>query len=194
MGSLTGLQEYLDHQYHISIFDQRMESPELLVIYLHPHRIIRATITENQVFDVTLLIQDGGKEIVPKVGIKLLYSAHLDDSISPLIKMDKKVGQLGLEPILAPKYRHHIKNKTLFPLMKEKEVLVFTLLEGEVVRGILSGFSRYELTVTMKGGSPLTILRHSIYDVRNKKGRSFLKAFQEEHRDWEKSPLFVASE
>lgn len=194
MGTLTGLQEYLDHQYHISIFDQRMESPEPLAIYLHPHRIIRATITQNQVYDVELLIQEGGKEIVPKVGIKLLYSAHLNDSISPLIKMDKKVGQLGQEPILAPSHRHHIKNKTLFPLMKEREVLFFTLLEGEVVRGILGGFSRYELTVTMKGGYSLTILRHSIYDVRNKKGRSYLKAFQEEHRDWEKSPLFVASE
>jgi hypothetical protein len=194
MGTLTGLKEYLDHHYHISIFDQGMESQEPLAIHLHPHRIIRATITENQVFDVKLLIQEGGKEIVPKVGIKLLYSATLAESIDPLIKMDKKVGQLGLEPILAPNYRHHIKNKTLFPLMKDREVLFFTLLEGEVVRGILSEFSRYELTVTMKGGHPLTILRHSIYDVRNKKGRSFLKEFQEEHRDWEKSPLFVASE
>ena len=194
MGTLTGLQEYLDHQYHISIFDQGMVSQEPLAIHLHPHRIIQATITENQVFDVKLLIQKGGKEIIPKVSIKLLYSATFAGSINPLIKTDKKVRQLGLEPILAPNYRHHIKNKTLFPLMKEREVLFFTLLEGEVVRGILNGFSRYELTVNMKGGHPLTILRHSIYDVRNKKGRSFLKEFQEEHRDWEKSPLFVASE
>ena len=194
MGILAGLQEYLDQKYHISIFDHGLESQELFVIHLHPHRIIHAKIIENQVYDVKLLSQEGDKEMTPKVGIKLLYSAAQAESIGPMIKMDKKVDQLGLEPILAPNYRHHIKNKTLFPLMKEKVVLFFTLLEGEVVRGILGGFSRYELTINMKGGHPLTILRHSIYDVRNKKGRSFLKAFQEEHRDWEKSPLFVASE
>jgi hypothetical protein len=46
--------------------------------------------------------------------------------------------------------------------------------------------------VSLKGGFPVTILRHSIYDLRNKKGRCFLKSFQEEHRDWEKSHLFVS--
>ena len=64
------------------------------------------------------------------------------------------------------------------------------MLEGEIIKGIVTDFSRYDVTVSMKGGLPVTILRHSIYDLRNKKGRSFLKAFQEEHRDWEKSPLF----
>ena len=76
--------------------------------------------------------------------------------------------------------------------MKEKEVVLFTLLEGDVLRGIIADFSRYDVTVHLKGGLPVTILRHSIYDVRNKRGRCFLKAFQQEHRDWEKSRLYVA--
>jgi hypothetical protein len=194
MGTLTGLQGYLDARYTFSIFDQGLESKELWEIHLHPHRTIQATVIENQVYDVKLLIQGSGEETVPKVGIKFLYSATLAESFEPLIKEDKKVSQLKLEPILAPAYRHHVKNKSLFPLMKEREVIFFTLLEGEVIRGILLDFSRYELTIGMKGGLPLTVLRHSIYDVRNKKGRSFLKSFQEEHRDWEKSPLFVASD
>jgi len=46
--------------------------------------------------------------------------------------------------------------------------------------------------VSLKGEIPVTILRHSIYDLKNKKGRCFLKSFQEEHRDWEKSRLFVS--
>ena len=76
--------------------------------------------------------------------------------------------------------------------MKDKEVVFFTLLEGEIIRGLITGFSRYEITMSLKNGNPVTILRHSIYDLRNKKGRCFLKKFQEEHRDWEKSPLFVS--
>ena len=77
--------------------------------------------------------------------------------------------------------------------MKEKQVMFFTLLEGEIIRGIIADFSRYEITVILKGGSPITILRHSIYDLRDKRGRCFLKLFQETRTDWEKSNLFVPS-
>ena len=76
--------------------------------------------------------------------------------------------------------------------MKEKQVVFFTLLEGEVIRGVVADFSRYDITVNLKGGVPLTFLRHSLYDVRNKKGRCFLKSFQEKQRDWQKSDLYVS--
>jgi hypothetical protein len=117
---------------------------------------------------------------------------ELADSIQGFIKTDEKVRALGLEPIFSPHKRYFVKNKSLFPLMKEREVVFFTLLEGEMIRGLIAGFTRYDITVHLKGGQPVTILRHSVYDLRNKKGRCFLKRFQEEHRDWEKSPLFVS--
>ncbi len=78
--------------------------------------------------------------------------------------------------------------------MKAREVLFFTLMEGEKIKGILGGFSRYEITVNLKGGFPVYLLRHAVYDLRDKKGRCFLKSFQESRRDWEKSDLFVSSE
>jgi sRNA-binding regulator protein Hfq len=123
----------------------------------------------------------------------LLYPAELAERVRPLIKMEDKVRSLGLQAVPAPGKRSHIKNKSLFPLMKEREVVFFVLLEGEKVRGVISDFSRYEITVTLKGGLPVTLLRHSVHDLRNKRGRCFLKSFQETHRDWEKSPLFVSS-
>jgi hypothetical protein len=89
------------------------------------------------------------------------------------------VQRQGLEPIVSPKERHHIKNKTLFPLMQDREVLFFTLLEGEIIRGLVAAFSRYDLTVSLKGGIPVTVLRHSILDVRDKKGRCYLKTHVE---------------
>jgi sRNA-binding regulator protein Hfq len=76
--------------------------------------------------------------------------------------------------------------------MKDREVVIFTLLEGEVIKGIITAFSRYEITVHLKGGVLVTILRHSVYDLRNKRQRCFLKSFQERHRDWEKNDLYVS--
>ena len=98
----------------------------------------------------------------------------------------------GSEPIVSPSRRRFVKNKSLFPLMKEKEVVLITLLEGEMIRGIIEGFTRYDITINVKGGRPVTVLRHCLYDMRDKRGRCYLKSVQEERRDWEKSPLYVS--
>jgi len=191
MGYLLGLKEYLDETYTNSIFDQALDSKQPWEFFLHGHRVIKARIIKNLKYDLRVVIEDLGEEELPKIQVKLLYSAGLSESLRPLIKVDKKTEALGLSPILLPHQRYFIKNKSLFPLMKEKEVVFFTLLEGEIIRGIVAGFSRYDISVNVKGSMPVTLLRHSIYDLRNKKGRCFLKSFQEEHRDWQKSDLFV---
>ena len=194
MGRLLGIQEYLDKSYNFSIFDKALVSKQPWEIHSYNHRIIKAIVRENLRYDIRIDIDGAGRdELLPKVNIKLLYPEELSILVNPLLKTDKKVRGLELEPILAPHERHHIKNKSLFPLMKEKRVLFFTLIQGEVVRGVTSDFSRYEITVNLKGGIPVTILRHSIYDLSDKKGRCFLKSFQKTAKDWEKSPLFIAS-
>jgi hypothetical protein len=193
MGYLLGLQEYLDEHYGHSVFDQVLNSKKPWEFHVHGHRVIGATVLENLRYDVKLQTEGGQEEeVLPKVQVKCLYTVELADSIRGFIKTDDKVKALGLEPIFSPHKRYFVKNKSLFPLMKEKEVVFFTLLEGEIIRGIITGFTRYDITVNLKGGKPVTILRHSVYDLRNKKGRCFLKHFQEQHRDWEKSPLSVS--
>lgn len=191
MGHLLGLDEYLAKHYEVSVFDKAVASGLPWELRLHGGRSVTATLTENRKWDVTLGPPGQAKEELQKIQVKYLYPADQSRAVKPLVKTDKKVKELALSPILSPRGRYFIKNKSLFPLLKEKEVLFFTLLEGEVIKGILTDFSRYDVTVALKGGLPVTILRHSIYDLRNKKDRSFLKSFQEEHRDWEKSPLFV---
>jgi len=193
MGYLSGLQEYLDEGYNLSIFDQALASGQPWQMHVHGHRIITVKILENLKYDLKVTIEGTGDEILPKTQVKLLYPKDQAGSVTPLIKTDNKVKDLGLDPIISPRNRYHIKNKSLFPLMEERSVVFFTLLEGEIIKGLVAGFSRYEITVNMKGGIPVTLLRHSIYDLRNKKGRCFMKSFQETHRDWEKSPLFVLS-
>jgi hypothetical protein len=191
MGYLAGLQDYLNETYHDSIFDQALESKQPWEFHIHGHQVIQARIKENLVFDLNVDISDQGERVLPKIQIKFVYPSNLTASIRPLIKTDEKIKQLALEPILSPRGRYFIKNKSLFPLMNEKQVVFLYSLEGDVLRGIITDFSRYEITVALKGGNPATILRHSIYDLRDKKGRCFLKSFQEHTRDWEKSGCYV---
>jgi len=192
MGTLLGLQEYLKEHYHISIFDRVLESRDDWVFHFYGERIVRARVLKNFKYDLRLHIDGENEEDHPKTDIKMLYPGDRLDAVRPLLKTDRKVRELGLAPIIPTRMRHHIKNKSLFPLMKERRVLFFTLLEGEVIKGLITGFTRYEITVSLKGEIPVDILRHAVYDLRDKKGRCLLKSFQEAHRDWEKSELFVA--
>ena len=186
-----GLDEYLDEAYALSVFDQVIESKDRWEFHLHGEKIVQARILENMIYDVKIEMEGKGEEELPKIQIKFLYPAELSDTVRKLLKTDKKIKALHLEPIFSPHKRFFVKNKSLFPLMKEKQVLFFKMLEGEIVRGVVTAFSRYEITIHLKGGIPVTIMRYAIYDLRNKKGRCFLKSFQEEHRDWENSELFV---
>jgi sRNA-binding regulator protein Hfq len=113
--------------------------------------------------------------------------------IAEKIKIDSSVRSMGLEAIYSTKGRHFIKNKSLYPLMLDREVLFITLLEGEILRGVIQAFNRYEIQLSLKTGLPVTILRHALYDVRNKKGRSFLKSVQNTQKDWKKSQYFVSA-
>ena len=192
MGYLLGLKEYLDEVYTNSIFDQALDSKQPWEFHLHGDRTVRARVLENLTYEVKVDIEGQGQEDLPKLQVKLLYPADLAELVSPLIKIDKKIMALGLSPIPSPERRYFVKNKSLFPLLKEKQVVFSALLEGEVIKGIIASFSRYDITVNLKGGIPVTILRHSIYDLRNKKGHCFLKSSQEKYRDWEKSELFVS--
>ena len=192
MGFLSGFQEYLTQAYGSSVFDRACESKQPWEFHIHGKNIIRAKILKNLVYDLKIASNDTKETVLSKTDIKMLYPSEVSEAVQPLLKTDKKVTKLAMEPIITPALRRHIKNKSLYPLMKERKVVRLTLLEGEIVKGLITGFSRYEITCSLKGGLPVFILRHSVYDLRDKKGRSFLKSSQERRRDWEKSSLYVS--
>ncbi len=192
MGHLRGLNEYLEEQYARTVFDSAAQSGEPWQLEIHKHKLITATIVRNLTYDLEIRSPDTSEKILPKVNVKFLYPMAVGEQVRPLIKIDKPVQAMNLEPIASPRERYHIKNKSLYPLMHERTVVLFTLLEGEIIKGLVAGFSRYEIVVNLKGGLPITILRHALYDLRDKRGRCYLKTFQEIHRDWHKSDLYVS--
>ena len=190
---LAGFREYLNTAYERSVFERALAAQDLWDCHLHTHRMARLRVTADLIHDLQVDVEGEGPEDLPKLHVKLLYPATQAAAAASLIKLDPRVRAQGLKPTLSPAARHHVKNKSLFVLMKDRDVMFFTLLEGEIVRGIIGDFSRYDVTVNLKGGLPVVVLRHSIYDLRNKQGRCYLKSFQDTHRDWQKSEYFVPS-
>ena len=171
----SSLKQYLEANYANSVFDHVLNAPSPWVYHLHGRQIIHARLVQNDVYDVLLSIDGQPAQAFQKTSIKLLYPVAHEETLVRLIKTDAKAQAAPLDPIISPKDRHHVKNKTLFPLMQQRVVLLITLLEGEIIKGLVQGFSRYDLTISLKGGVPVVVLRHAILDVRDKKGRCYLK-------------------
>jgi hypothetical protein len=189
---LKGFREYLDDNYVYSIFDTALNQQDYWTFHLHEHQLLSAKVTQNLIYDVELSDRNQLVRTIPKTEIKLLYPSDLSSTIKKNIKSDKNVKKLNLQPIISARPRYHIKNKTLYVLMKERQVIYFTLLEGEILRGLIAAFTRYDITVHLKGGIPVTLMRHSIYDLKDKRNRCYLKIHQETCRDWKKSSFYVA--
>ena len=117
----------------------------------------------------------GEEEEIPKLHVKFLYPKKYEEELKKLIKRDPRFKENKSTPIRTPSKRNHIKNKTLYPLMTGKTLLFFATLEGEVLGGIIGGFTRYEVTILGKKGIPVTLLRHAVYDLRDMRKKCYLK-------------------
>jgi len=69
MGFLSGLQEYLKQTYNASVFDQARESRQPWEFHLHGHRVIRANIYKNLVYDLKIKSNDTKETVLSISGI-----------------------------------------------------------------------------------------------------------------------------
>ncbi len=181
---LTGLSEYLEENQYNSIFLGAVEKEDPLCLFLHGGQEQLGKVQNDDKYEFDFLNNEGVLEKIHKVKVKFLCSLSERGEVLKQVKRDEAVAKKSEGPHFSPRFRHHIKNKSLYPLMNRKEVIFFTLVEGEVLRGIITGFSRYEINLNMKQGTPAILMRHSIIDIKDKKGRSYLKSVVEKNKKY----------
>lgn len=182
MEQSDALKNYMDENYERSIFDELQKNGEVWVFHLHGHQTIAGSVKINNKYDLVLKTDTQDRVPLTKHNIKFLYPLEDHEEQKRRIKIDKKVRKEELGPILNPRQRNHIKNKTLFPLMLDKTVLQFTTLEGDIIAGIVGDFSRWEITILGRGGLSVVFLRHAVQDIRDKGDKCYLKSAIEEKR------------
>ena len=191
MGYLRDFRDYLKQNYDRDLFQEFKIKQELLKFHLAGQQEVRGKIVNNLVFDFEISDETGKIQRIPKLTVKYFYPAPLDEKVSLLIDVNSEIADQHLQPIIKPHLRNHVKNKTLYPLMKEHEAVIITLYEGEIIRGFIDNFTRYELIVKFNENLHIILLRHAIQLFRTFKGRDLLKKFQEQVKDWKKSSLWV---
>lgn len=211
MGYLQGLSDYLASGQPPDIFETFLQSGESVLLHHCDTTEIVGTLVDVLPYDVTVRVAEPPAEVetgapsesaegsapetdsgiapktVPKV--EILFVARAADRSE--IAAKRKGTPKPADALYKIGGRHFIKNKTLFPLMMERQVVFLTLLDGTLLRGLVTGFNRYEIRMSLKGGTPVTVLRHGVWAAQTKVGRSLLKKDQSVFRDWKKSPLFI---
>jgi sRNA-binding regulator protein Hfq len=172
---LAGLQDYLAAHQKDSVFAQQAGRDASWCLFLHGDQRKTGRIQRDEPYEIDFVTEENVVEKIHKVRVKILCEASKEQEVLQRLKTDPALKGKPEGPHFGPRYRHHIKNKTLYPLMNRKEVLFFVTLEGEVLRGVVTGFSRFEIYLSMKGGISVVLLRHAVSDVRDKKGQCFLK-------------------
>ena len=191
MGYLRGLNEYLKQNYDRDVFKEFKLQHALLHFYFVGHQELTRKIKKSMTFDLDLIDRQKEVKRYPKLHIKFYFPAKLEKYVKPLIDVNPKVVAMNLELIRHIPERYHIKNKTLYPLMMEHQAVVITLLEGEVLRGFVDDFTRYEIFLKFHDDLRIVVLRHAIYRFQDFRGRDLLKNVQDEAKDWQKSSLWV---
>jgi hypothetical protein len=192
MSRLTGFDDYMQEHAERCLFDE-LGVDGRAVWHLHGRRVVRARRVAHSAYEATLQPEEGPPLVLHKTQIKYLHAVEHDEAVKARVKADAEVRGRELEPIMKAGDRHIVKNKTLYVLMRERRVVICTLLEGDILRGLVADFTRYTMTLHLKGGIPVTVMRHAILELCDKGGQSQLKVVQDRRRDWKKSELYLAS-
>ncbi len=148
-----------------------LESREELALALHGHRSVRGHVTEVDRYSITFVPMEkkgpGEPMEIRKLQIKFAYAPSQWKLVRKALKTDKAVKSKSADPIELPQDRYTCSTKRLFRYLDQQPAVQATLLEGEVLKGQVTWFSRYELGMEVKDGVEVTIFRHALHDLRS---------------------------
>jgi len=100
--------------------------------------------------------------VVEKIRLKYAYRASDWKTVKKAIRKDSALWKAPLEPIARPQDRFSCSDARLFRFMEAEQEVEVLLLEGTLLRGVVSWFSRFEFSLRTSKGGTLWVFRHAI--------------------------------
>lgn len=147
-----------------SILEIARDQGTVLTLGLHGGRQVTGVIRETDAYHATVQPKAGEPEVVHKLQIKFVYPADDWKRVKKIQRKDKELSAAPRGPIERPQDRYTISDKRLFRYMDAGAAIDVTLLEGEIFRGTVAWFGRYEFGLEIKGGE-VTVFRHALQHV-----------------------------
>jgi len=142
-----------------------LQADARLTLALHDGRTLKGRVTAVEPYQLQFEIDGGGAETLHK--LKLLYTYSPDDwkAVKKGVKSDKKAAASAEAPATRPQDRYSCSDRRLFGYLDRGVELNVTLLDGEVFRGNLLWFGRYEFGFKLRSDAEITVFRHALRDV-----------------------------
>lgn len=159
------MQAHRDENRLRSCLDDAKESGETLVIAIHGKTKVTGTVVEVAPYSVTVQPEEGEAVEIHKLQLKYAWSPEDWKRVRKGVRMDKSLSKEPKSPIERPQDRYTCSDKRLFRYLDDEIMVQATLLEGELIRGTLTWFGRYEFGLRLKSDVEITVFRHALHDL-----------------------------
>lgn len=191
MGYLRGFKETVEKAYKQSAFDLAKNSGQRWRFYMADGGCEVGKVIENKKYEFILEPEANTTKEIKKLSVELMFPDALTGKLETFIRTDESLIEDKHEVSVAIKERHHIKNKTLYPLVMDKERVSITTYSGKIIEGVITTFTHFELLLTLGEKLPVIILRHCVLKADSLKGVNLLKEYQRVEKPWRKSRFWV---
>jgi sRNA-binding regulator protein Hfq len=144
-----------------------LETGNHMTFGLHGKRLLTGTVGGVEAYGFELTPEDGEPEVIHKLQVKFAYDPKDWKRAKKAIRTDRALAKKPRDPIPRPQDRYGCSDKRLFSYVDRGDDITVTLLEGEVIKGQVKWFSRYEMALEVRGDALLYIFRHALHDVSN---------------------------
>lgn len=161
------MEDYRAAQQSRSCLEEAAAHGRTLALLLHGQRRVEGRIVAADAYNVTVH-EPGAAEPTPvhKLQIKAAYLPEDFKKLRKVLRRDKTLSEAPRPPVDRPQDRYTLSDRRLWKYLDEGTTLDVTLLEGEILRGAVLWFSRYEFAIGLKGEASVTLFRHALADVR----------------------------
>ncbi|MBT3217660.1 MAG: hypothetical protein HN348_01095 [Proteobacteria bacterium] len=136
-----------------------------VVLGLHGKRRITAVIDSVDSYTFQVIPEKGEVEEIHKLQLK--YICGVDDykQLRKVLRTNKALSKNPLEPVEKPQDRYSCGDRRLFQYLDRGKEVEITLLEGEIIRGVVVWFSRFEFCLRVRSRANVVILRHALHNL-----------------------------
>jgi sRNA-binding regulator protein Hfq len=157
------MQSHRDENRHRSILVQLAESGEPLALALHQGQRAQGTVQNVERYAFEFLPEGFDEPVeIHKLQVKYAYRPEHWKQVRKALSFNKKLERSPLSPESRPQDRFSLADKRLFQAMDGELEVEVTLLEGEVIRGKIRWFGRWEFGIEPKTGGEIVVFRHAL--------------------------------
>ena len=132
-----------------------------MVFELHREHI--EGIISRRLTYILVVLVDGQLHHLEKLNIKYMYKQDEASLIVPDIEVDADLKAQNLVSIAHKSERFEVDDRVLARCRKEKIPVRLTLRGGEIITGVISWFSQYEMKMLLAHGGNVVVFRHGLH-------------------------------